>query len=548
MHLSNTKNMKATKHERLQVWIGRPRLRLAALGLLLFTESDAWIQSVPVRHQKVVTTALMSTTKRQPCHHSSRNRPEDIKLCKVPLEDSFRSLKRTAAGAFLAASLVLTPTLPERSNHLYFQPSAHASDEHVTHTASKSSTTVVDEAWNLIDKYYIDRSFNGQDWKQVHNKYRNLVAKQGKSDESGIELKLVTEMVSSLGDKYSRILDPKQYAAIQKFDLIGVGATLMPNDAKQIIVGSPPIAGSAAAQVGLQVGDRVTAINGVSTTDRTAFDIIDQISDNPNAPTVTFSVLKKDSDENDAPVEYQLPREFQQVKNTIRYKITERRDDGTTVGFIKILEFNSLVKAKLEEALQELSAQGANAYVLDLRQNTGGAFQSAVEISSLFVSDSVATYVRDNTEKSLAFRTQTDKLAIRPTDPIVLWIDGFSASASEVLAGSLHDNCRAVLMGDKSFGKGLIQAVYGLQNGAGLVLTVAKYVTPNGNEIQGVGLTPDIEKGVPLPIPGLSADTSKIDFGQVKSRLDPSYCKVPVGTRSLIISHVSYVRKLWSTC
>ena len=512
--------MMTTEHQ-------NPRLRLVGLLglLLLFTATDAWIPSV--RHQKAVTaTTFMSTSKRRSGHISSRDQPEAKNWCDFPLEDTVRTLQRTAAGAFLAATVVFTPLLPEHSNYL-LSP-AHASDGQVTHTALESSSTVIDEAWNLIDKYYIDSSFNGQNWQQVRQKYRYLVAvKQAKSYEADVQLKLVTEMVSSLGDKYSRILDPKQYTAIQKFDLIGVGATLMPNDAKQIIVGSPPIPGSAAAQVGLQVGDRITAINGVSTTDRTAFDIIDQISDNPNAPTVTFSVLKKGSDANATPVDYILPREFQQVKNPIRYKIAERRDDGTTVGFIKILEFNSLVKAKLEEALKELSAQGANAYVLDLRQNTGGAFQSAVEIASLFVSNRVATYVRDNTEKSLAFKTQTDKLAIRPTDPVVLWTDGYSASASEVLAGSLHDNCRAVLMGDKTFGKGLIQAVYGLQNGAGLVLTVAKYLTPNGNEIQGVGLTPDIERGVPLPIPGLSTDTSKIDFGQVKSRLDPSYCKVP---------------------
>merc|ERR1711971_935656 len=101
-----------------------------------------------------------------------------------------------------------------------------------------------------------------------------------------------------------------------------------------------------------------------------------------------------------------------------------------------------------------------------------------------------------------------------------------SASASEVLAGSLHDNCRALTMGDKSFGKGLIQAVYGLKNGAGLVLTVAKYLTPGGNEIQGIGITPDIAGNMPAPvmIPVLSSDTSRVDFEEVTKRLRSSYC------------------------
>jgi C-terminal processing protease CtpA/Prc len=106
-------------------------------------------------------------------------------------------------------------------------------------------------------------------------------------------------------------------------------------------------------------------------------------------------------------------------------------------------------------------------------------------------------------------------------------MDGPSASASEVLAGALHDNCRAVLMGDKSFGKGRIQAVYGLDNGAGLVLTVARYVTSGGTDNQGVGLIPDIQGHVPLLLPGMSTDTSGVDFNDIKSRLDPSMCRLP---------------------
>ena len=95
------------------------------------------------------------------------------------------------------------------------------------------------------------------------------------------------------------------------------------------------------------------------------------------------------------------------------------------------------------------------------------------------------------------------------------------------IAGSMHDNCRAVVMGDQSFGKGLIQAVYGLRSGAGLVLTVAQYVTPNGTEIQGKGITPDISVGVPPYLPGMLSDTSKVDFADLATRMSPDMCKVP---------------------
>lgn len=347
-------------------------------------------------------------------------------------------------------------------------------------------------------------------------------------------MKLVTEMVKSLGDKYTRMLDTQQYAAIQKFDLIGVGVTLMPNGQKEIIVGGPPIEGSPSAKAGLKTGDFVAAVNGRATQGRTAFDIIDQISEVPDARTVTFTIRRQgDNDLAGEGTSFDVTLErqnFLSVKDPVVYKLSEQRKDGTNVGYIRVSEFNSLVNTKLQDALDDLKRQGANAFVLDLRSNTGGAFQSAVEISGFFLEDRVATYVVDSNQVELPFRTPKGKSSVEPDAPLVVWLDGMSASASEVLAGSLHDNCRAVTMGDKSFGKGLIQAVYGLKNGAGLVLTVARYVTPGGNEIQGIGITPDIAGNMPAPVvvPVLSTDTSKVDFKDIAKRLDPSMCQVPV--------------------
>jgi C-terminal peptidase prc len=302
----------------------------------------------------------------------------------------------------------------------------------------------------------------------------------------------------------------------------------MPDSNKNIIVGAPPIAGSEAAHAGLKVGDFVTAINGVSTAGRTAFDIIDQIAEDPNAPQITMSVRPKGSSPDSPVKELTMARTFQEVKNPVRYKMTETRSDGTKVGFVKILEFNSLLKGNLELALADLEKAGANAYVIDIRQNTGGAFQSAVEISGLLMEDRIATYVVDSSGEKLPFRTTKDRLAIDPTDPVVVWIDRRSASASEVFAGALHDNCRAVLMGETTYGKGLIQAVYGLKNGAGLVLTVARYITPSGTDIQGVGIAPDLgSQYQPMGLPGFGTDTSKIDFGEIQNRLSDKTCRVP---------------------
>ncbi|CAB9502702.1 CtpA-like serine protease [Seminavis robusta] len=429
--------------------------------------------------------------------------------------------RQWVAAVSLAGVLMLSPNHDNNAVHSFWTPApCYAAEEVAQSDEQQEPGTVLNEVWTLIDKYFIDRTFGGQDWSKIYDKYSPKVAKV--MDDDAKTMKYVTEMVSLLGDKYSRILDVNQYAAIQKFDLIGVGVTLMPNQNKQIIVGSPPIPKSASDLAGLKVGDRVVAINGVPTEGRTAFDIIDQIGENPNAETITMSVLRDGKQEDKT-----MARQFLEVKDPIRFKISETRSDGTKVGFVRILEFNALVKTKLEDALAKLEAEGANAYVIDLRMNTGGAFQSAVEIASLFMQDKVATYVVDSSGAEIPFQTTKTRLAIDAQDPVAVWVDGTSASASEVFAGALHDNCRAAIMGDKSFGKGLIQAVYGLKNGAGLVLTVARYVTPGGNEIQGIGITPDIKGGVPLPIPGISADTSKVDFKEVAKRLSPEMCTVP---------------------
>jgi carboxyl-terminal processing protease len=479
--------------------------------------------------------------------------PKSISHVERDVDDDYRSsrtglahqLSAIAVASAIVFSSIFGPSLPPaRASELTVPPSPIeittllSSENSVPSAQQVEQDSVVNEVWSLIDKYFIDRTFNNQDWNKAKEKaMKNAEAINFDNDKT---MKIIGEMVGSLNDKYTRILDVQQYAAIQKFDLIGVGVTLMPNAQKDIIVGAPPIGGSPSSIAGLKVGDYVTAVNGRPTRGRSAFDIIDQIGEDPNAKTVSFSILRKDNpmessltsigdDTRITSFDVTMDRQTQEMKDPVSYKISETRKDGTVVGYVRITEFNSLVNSSLQRALARLREEGANAYVMDLRANTGGAFQSAVEISGMFLRDRVATYVVDSNRVELPFRTpKMQELAVDPQAPLVIWLDGMSASASEVLAGSLHDNCRAVTMGDKSFGKGLIQAVYGLKNGAGLVLTVARYITPSGYEIQGKGITPDLVGNMaPIYVPVLSSDTSKVDFGEISKRLDSSFCKLP---------------------
>ncbi|KAL3762918.1 hypothetical protein ACHAWU_001065 [Discostella pseudostelligera] len=392
------------------------------------------------------------------------------------------------------------------------------------------SSTAYDETWNLIKKYALDQTFNGQDWNEAYTMYSkgiDLSSSSSNNDSQEAIMKATINLVSSLGDKYSRILDKDNYARIQKFDLIGVGATLMPDPiTKEIIVGAPPVSKSASDMAGLKVGDVVVAVNGVKTAGRTAFDIIDQITEDPKASMITFTIRRGSGTNDDTTTtkDYTMKREFLEVKDPISYRVSETRPDGTKVGYIRIAEFNSLVKPSLEAALQSLESQNVNAYVLDVRGNPGGAFQSAIEIAGLFINDKLATDVVDGNGIDLKFRTSKDRVVVDGSHPLAIWVDGGSASASEVLAGALRDNCRAVVMGSTSFGKGLVQAVYGLNNGYGLVLTVAKYLTPGGTDINKVGIIPDVSKEVALPsvprfVPVIGSDTSRVDFRDVSERM-----------------------------
>ena len=250
----------------------------------------------------------------------------------------FFSIGTTAIGPVLPAFADSSTETPQQQSLLLKDPSPEELAIRGNQQQSgKMSSSIIDEVWTLLDKYYIDRTFNSQDWKEVRTKVEAQGEKvQFDNDKS---MKIVTEMVQSLGDKYTRMLDKEQYTAIQKFDLIGVGVTLVPNAQKDIIIGAPPIAGSASDKAGLKIGDFVTAVNGRPTRGRNAFDIIDQIGENPNAKTVTFSILRDkgpstldsigNPDASEA-FEVTMDRQTMEVKDPVQYKISETRSDGTS--------------------------------------------------------------------------------------------------------------------------------------------------------------------------------------------------------------------------
>jgi carboxyl-terminal processing protease len=166
-------------------------------------------------------------------------------------------------------------------------------------------------------------------------------------------------------------------------------------------------------------------------------------------------------------------------------------DEDPTIGYIKIRLFSNRTNKELERAISELKAAGASRYVLDLRGNGGGLLDAAVDVASQFLREgTVLSEDRRNAEaKNYAVRQGGELLDA----PLVLLVDGGTASASEIVAGALQDYGRAILIGERTFGKASVQLVYDLSDESSLHVTVAKWFTPNKHNIDGAGLTPDIE-------------------------------------------------------
>jgi len=345
---------------------------------------------------------------------------------------------------------------------------------------------LTEETWRLVEKYFIASDYNGVDWEQVHTNLQSAPYKSRNSVYSALRKSL-----KLLNDPYTRLLTPTEMLALQKFDISGVGLLLTAGSNDSIVVATQPPEGTPARKAGIDRGDVLLEVNGQKIEGITAFDIAKLMQgDEGDDLNVTFREAGNVS----------LKRHFV-TNNTnkdnggIPHFITE---DGT--GHIQLNEFTASARGDVTRAVQDLAKQGAKAFVLDMRGNPGGVFQGALEIAGIFEGDGVPVAKVSgrnsaNGEEEKFNSVLYDKTITAASEniPLAILVDKHTASASEVLAGGLQASCRAAVLGnERSYGKGVIQGVFGLSDGSGLVLTVAQYVTPNGTKIHGKGLLPDL--------------------------------------------------------
>jgi carboxyl-terminal processing protease len=188
------------------------------------------------------------------------------------------------------------------------------------------------------------------------------------------------------------------------------------------------------------------------------------------------------------------------------------------VGYIRLNQFSAQSGGEMRDAINQLEADGVKGYILDLRSNPGGLLYSSVEIARMWIEDGLIVSTVDR--QGITERQRANNRALTKK-PLVVLVDGGSASASEILSGALQDHHRAQIVGTKTFGKGLVQSVRNLGDGSGLAVTIAKYLTPDGRDINKDGIHPDVE----VPLTEADRKVLQEDRKKIATPADPQYAK-----------------------
>ena len=334
-----------------------------------------------------------------------------------------------------------------------------------------------DQVWRLINTKFVDQTNNAQDWSKWRHKYDNVIM----SNEDAYVA--INTMVASLNDPYTKFMDPKEFAEETnsiKGSLKGIGIQIGVKDGKLMVIA--PIEDTPAEKAGLLADDEILEINGESTKGITVDKAADKIR-GKEGTTVTLLVKRKGME----PKKYTITRAEIEIKS-ISQKLPIEMKVPDEFCYIRLSSFISRNAAsEFGEILN--NTRDKKGYIIDLRSNPGGLLSNAIYISDMFLPGGtiVSTVDRDGykeTQKA-SYTTYTDK-------PVVVLINKGSASASEIFSGAMKDNGRAVIIGEQSFGKGLVQEINKLPYDAGINITIQKYLTPNGTDINKKGITPDI--------------------------------------------------------
>jgi len=291
-------------------------------------------------------------------------------------------------------------------------------------------------------------------------------------------------MVNQL-DPHSEFLTADEFSETEEEltnEFSGVGIQVEQRENKIIVI--TPIAGTPAEHAGIRRGDQLVKVDGQLLESPTLEKTVKLIRGKPDTE-VTLTMLRTGAAKE---LDFKLKRQRIQL-HTVRN--TAIRPDGT--GYLQITQFSERTGEEFAEALQQLEKQGMKALVIDLRNNPGGLLDAAIDVcGEFFDRDELVVYTQGRTLESRQDYKADGKHPHR-TYPIALLVNGGTASAAEIVSGAMKDTRRAVIVGERTFGKGSVQSVIELQNGEGMRLTTARYYTPSGVTIHGHGVAPQVE-------------------------------------------------------
>ena len=317
----------------------------------------------------------------------------------------------------------------------------------------------------------------------------------------------MTGIVNGLDDPYSEYLTKKDLESFTEDldgEYVGVGMSIDKRKDAPLIVISPFV-GSPAAKAGIKIGDKIIKIDNK--------DII------PLNATETVNMLKG---KQGTKVEVEIVREGKKdplkvtlIRDNIKLEMVESRMLPDKIGYVSLLKFGNHTGEELRKHIVDLQAQGMKGLILDLRSNPGGSLKESQDISSLFITQDLVVYLKYKNGQETRYNRTLKNLG---DFPLIVLVNGGSASASEIVTGALKDYKRATIIGQKTFGKGIVQEVMPLNDGDALKLTIAQYFTPNGNYIHEKGIEPDIKVDMEevLSIKGYANDSEEAKQNRMK--------------------------------
>lgn len=331
-----------------------------------------------------------------------------------------------------------------------------------TTTQNASASTglqVIDQAWNAIFQYYVDPT---------------------KLDSTNLSRAAINGIMTALDDPYSAYLDPATYQLFEsnlQGNFEGIGAEVALNsDNRPMVIAA--FENSPAAKAGIKPGDVILAVNGTSTAGMNLVEVVLEIR-GPAGTSVTLAILHEGAT---TPTDIEIVR-AQINPTSVSWEMREN------VAYIRILQFDEQTNTELNAALQSIDLKNTTGIVLDLRSNPGGLVTTVVDVASHFVKSGVVLTLVDNKGERTSEPVHPNGVF---TDlPMVVLVDQYSASGSEVLSGALQDHKRATIAGVRTFGKGSYDNNIPLQDGSNIYLTVGRWLTPNGHLIEGKGIEPD---------------------------------------------------------